>query len=499
MKSLKIAKQSLLLVCILISGGEIKAQVLSNGTVSSNISAQNPFFDASSSFDFSVDPSSSGKGLVFPRTDLTKWSFYSDMLDGISFPTYFDGMIVYNTGTGATPTTGNNPTTSTNVTPGFYFFSNPGAVSDYKTGQWKALTFSIEQGTAGQVLTSAGNGTPYWATQTLIPDDAGANGKVLTSSGTNAPTWETPSSGGVTPVNGILNWDGTGYNPYVGRSAASDGTFYIDNNNTVPIMGTNVLNYGGSLAAYSGFSHALMGISNNFNGLYARSTNSFGVYAESTESHAIKAVAKGTIVSNGIDASSVWNNGVYATSTYGHGVYANSNAAAGGSSYGLYATSTSNIAAVFNSISTARSIVEFRSANTTRLKINGSGIAQYTADYTASMTDPRMIPDVGKVTSMLAVAGSSIKTVNSNYSVLATDGTILVDATSANVTITLPNAATNLGLKQVIKRIDTSANTIVVNSISGTIDGVANIGINTVWQAYTLQSNGSNWYVIGRY
>jgi len=116
------------------------AQVISNGTINASITTQNPFLDASSFFDLSVDPSSSGKGLVFPRTDLTSFSFTIDFLGFGSFPTAFDGMIVYNTGVGDTPA--NQGVAVTSVAPGFYYFSNPTGTTTVTGGQWVRMNDS---------------------------------------------------------------------------------------------------------------------------------------------------------------------------------------------------------------------------------------------------------------------------------------------------------------------------------------------------------------------
>jgi hypothetical protein len=75
------------------------AHVNTNRPVSNSITDENAFIDASTNFN---DANSLGKGLIFPRTNLTTWQFKTDALDGINFPTAFDGMIVYNTGTGST-------------------------------------------------------------------------------------------------------------------------------------------------------------------------------------------------------------------------------------------------------------------------------------------------------------------------------------------------------------------------------------------------------------
>ena len=110
---------------------------------------QNPFFDASQKFDISINPGAKGKGLVFPRVDLTTWTFSIQFLTmGDYYPGAYDGMIVYNIATGNTPVddgSGNNPTTSTSVSPGFYYFSNPGPLDGFShttvtSGKWVAIS-----------------------------------------------------------------------------------------------------------------------------------------------------------------------------------------------------------------------------------------------------------------------------------------------------------------------------------------------------------------------
>lgn len=103
------------------------------------ITSENPFMDLS---EYSVGAPlgygiNEGKGLVFPSTDLTQWTFNTTFL-GTIFPTYFDGMIIYNTGTGATLTGTNNPNGSSAVAPGFYYFSNPNWASNFSIdeGRW---------------------------------------------------------------------------------------------------------------------------------------------------------------------------------------------------------------------------------------------------------------------------------------------------------------------------------------------------------------------------
>jgi len=163
---MNIAKQYFWIILIVVTAcfsEHLSAQVLSNKFVTNGVGGENPFFDASTYFDYNFDPTSAGKGFVFPRTDLTHWSFLTSMLDGATFPGAFDGMIVYNFVTGNTPTTDSNPDTSTHVTPGFYYFSNPAGADDASIthGRWLRmsdnLSTSIPQ---GNVLPPTTNPTP---------------------------------------------------------------------------------------------------------------------------------------------------------------------------------------------------------------------------------------------------------------------------------------------------------------------------------------------------
>jgi len=101
---------------------------------------QVPFFDASTSFNGTTNK---GKGLVFPQTDLTAFTFITDALNGITFPSAFDGMIVYNVGTGNTVV---GQGIQTNVKPGFYYFSNStgGSSKTITSGKWVRIVTGSE-------------------------------------------------------------------------------------------------------------------------------------------------------------------------------------------------------------------------------------------------------------------------------------------------------------------------------------------------------------------
>ncbi|SIR03935.1 hypothetical protein SAMN05880574_1641, partial [Chryseobacterium sp. RU37D] len=145
-------KNTILALLFLTSCG-LSAQMQFNGpTINTNIStnASSSFFNVSKAFSSASvgTPSLSnnfGKGLVFSDTDLTTFEFVTDSSTGVDFPRYFDGMVVYNTGTGKTMTGKSNlPSVSTDVTPGFYYFYNPNNgnrnPSSITTGVWKPMS-----------------------------------------------------------------------------------------------------------------------------------------------------------------------------------------------------------------------------------------------------------------------------------------------------------------------------------------------------------------------
>jgi hypothetical protein len=100
-----------------------------------------------------------------------------------------------------------------------------------------------------------------------------------------------------------------------------------------------------------------------------------------------------------------------------------------------------------------------------------------------------------------AAAGSggsgtaAISTKTTTYSTTTSDYTILADASSASFTITILNAVGNSGRIFVIKKIN-SANIVTVATSGGTIDGDSTVSMSDLNDSITVQSDGTNWYII---
>ena len=82
-----------------------------------------------------------------------------------------------------------------------------------------------------------------------------------------------------------------------------------------------------------------------------------------------------------------------------------------------------------------------------------------------------------------------INRVTASYTANAFDSTILADATSANLTVTLPPISGSEGKLFTVKRTDTTANTVtIMPSGSDTIDGAVSLAVGTL-QSVTLQAS----------
>ncbi|MRM83173.1 hypothetical protein [Riemerella anatipestifer] len=122
-----------------------QAQVLSHGLISNDLLKTNYFLDASN-FQSQAD-ASKGKLLGFPKTDLTKFKFDLGVVSNDVVASGFDGVVVYNTATGKTLADASKGGKQVDVTPGFYYFSNPNGATTQTVseGKWVRLSDGVSQ------------------------------------------------------------------------------------------------------------------------------------------------------------------------------------------------------------------------------------------------------------------------------------------------------------------------------------------------------------------
>ena len=87
--------------------------------------------------------------------------------------------------------------------------------------------------------------------------------------------------------------------------------------------------------------------------------------------------------------------------------------------------------------------------------------------------------------------------VAANYTMTLNDTIILVDATGGNKTITLKPVDQCKHKRLVVKKIDTSGNTVTIDANSTeVIDNAATYVISTAYAAVDLVSDGAKWWIV---
>jgi len=112
--------------------GQVRIVNNTSNTAVNNMSA---FIDASSN-STANGTANVGKGLIFPRTDLTTFTAFGGSPTGIatSFPTRFDGMVVYNTASSGVAGVG---ATQGTLSPGYWYYDNKSTTVN--GGTWKPI------------------------------------------------------------------------------------------------------------------------------------------------------------------------------------------------------------------------------------------------------------------------------------------------------------------------------------------------------------------------
>ena len=174
----------------LLIAGISQAQIrIANSVNNTLVDGSSAFIDASSN---SVYNSSTnvGKGLLYPRTDLSTFTSFGGAPIGIptSFPTYYDGFVVYNTKEGGVAGIG---TTQGTLTLGFWYYDNKSGTIN--GGIWKPFT-ATSGGATTNLLSSSGNNIT-----------SNVNGISSTAPAVNSNTLSLTGSSLTSTVNGVAS------------------------------------------------------------------------------------------------------------------------------------------------------------------------------------------------------------------------------------------------------------------------------------------------------
>jgi hypothetical protein len=145
------------------------------------------------------------------------------------------------------------------------------------------------------------------------------------------------------------------------------------------------------------------------------------------------------------------------------------------------------------------SVANLAITNAKLANLSSSSNLKGSSSSSAVATDITLGPGLNMNASSLTVQMTIVQTAT-NYLVTIGNSIIEVTNTSSSRTITLPSpAVTNTGQRIIVK--DTSGgagiNGIVVNTVSGTIDGQASLTISVNYGSIEIYSDGTNWYSTG--
>lgn len=91
----------------------------------------------------------------------------------------------------------------------------------------------------------------------------------------------------------------------------------------------------------------------------------------------------------------------------------------------------------------------------------------------------------------------TVRTVTASGAITLNDYTVLVNAASGAVTMTLPPAYEAKGQVFHVKKIDATGNAVTLDgNSSDTIDGAANKSTTTQWTGFAVQSDGTAWFLL---
>ena len=115
------------------------------------------------------------------------------------------------------------------------------------------------------------------------------------------------------------------------------------------------------------------------------------------------------------------------------------------------------------------------------------------------IVDNSTLTDNGDGTFSLDTGGGggsyTVTSKSSNYSMSNANELVLVSASGGNIDITLVDPSGVVGQSVVVKKTDSSGNTVIVASASGNIDGSANHAIKYQNQARIFTSDGTDWQI----
>lgn len=137
-----------------------------------------------------------------------------------------------------------------------------------------------------------------------------------------------------------------------------------------------------------------------------------------------------------------------------------------------------------------------RITSASNVTIGGSSIV---VTNVATVTNGTLISWENNAPATITWENNSLATIgwtNNTYLVTANNATILVNCAAEALFVKLPAAGSVSGQQYKVKKIDSGANAVTINTTSSqNIDGSSTYVLSTQYYSTTVQSDGSNWWV----
>ncbi|WP_293788210.1 hypothetical protein [uncultured Pedobacter sp.] len=389
-----------------------------------------------------LDVEASNKGALLPRVALTS------ITDVITIPSPANALTIFNTATAGTA--------PNNVIPGYYYWNAGGntwvRLNDQSYYNGLSLNSSNQVGLGG---TFDQDTKIYYNDKSLtfVKGDEGLGFPGAKSVGL--------SKGGLR-----LRYNDGG----TGDASGTDSYISIQNSRTVDPVNLQLnTNYDGSMTGIK----SILGSSNSNNEWLVG--GQFGILNSQTSGSNQRQV--GLIAKSSYTGSNTNQD----TKTIGGYFEVDNLSTANTGNYAIYAKATGINPIALNADGGVVVIKDLNSAATAT-----TGNRPVVADANGQLM-------IGAAAS----AAPAIVTKTADYTATAADETLLVNAASTNITITMP-ASPATGQKFNIKKIDSGSNSVTINGNGKNIDGNATIIGTLPYQGWTVQYDGTAWYIISR-
>lgn len=117
----------------------------------------------------------------------------------------------------------------------------------------------------------------------------------------------------------------------------------------------------------------------------------------------------------------------------------------------------------------------------------------------ASHASGQAVANITQTRQGIAYNAAARTVISSTYTAAAEDHTLLVNASTAASTITLPPVSSKRYPYLVIKKVDSSTNAVTIDAnASETIDGGTTLTLRNQWEWVIIQANESRWNIVSR-